>query len=152
MPAESLSLREVDGFYCTFFSKCKRAGTPPDTLTFYDIPVDSVTVDGVEKGSWYDEALFEKRDKYGALLYGNGGLTVLKNGDGPRKLLLIKDSYSNALAPLFLENYDAVYVVDLRSFPKGLEELCRSENFTDTLILYSFQNLAMDTNLYRITL
>lgn len=152
VPAESLPLREVEGFYGTYFSKCKRAGTPPDTLTFYDIPVDSVTVDGVEKGGWYDETLFEKRDKYGALLYGNGGLTVLKNEDGPRKLLLIKDSYSNALAPLFLENYDAVYVVDLRSFPKGLEELCRSENFTDTLILYSFQNLAMDTNLYRITL
>lgn len=147
---ESLPLRQVEGFYGTYFSKCKKAGIQPDTLTFYDLPVQSVTVDGAEKENWYDEAAFGSRDKYGALLYGNGGLTILKNGDGDRKLLLIKDSYSNALAPLFLENYDAVYVVDLRSFPKGMQQLCESEHFTDILVLYSFSNICSDNNFYRL--
>lgn len=146
----SLPVREVEGFYGTYFSKCKKAGTEPDVLAFYDIPVESVTVDGEEKDGWYDEAALGTRDKYGALMYGNGGLTILKNGDGDRKLLLVKDSYSNALAPLFLENYGQVYMVDLRSFPVGMQELCETENFTDIIVLYSFSNICSDTNFYRL--
>ncbi|MBR6789462.1 MAG: hypothetical protein IKM31_01190 [Oscillospiraceae bacterium] len=151
-PADEASLpfREVEDFYGTYFSKCKKAGTEPDVLGFYDIPVESVVIDGKEKDGWYDEAGFETRDKYGALMYGNGGLTVLKNGDGDRKLLLVKDSYSNALAPLFLENYDQVYMVDLRSFPVGMQELCETENFEDIIVLYSFSNICSDTNFYRL--
>lgn len=147
---DTLPVREVEDFYGTYFSKCKKAGTEPDTLAFYDIPVESVTIDGVEKNGWYDEAGFATRDKYGALMYGNGGLTILKNGGGDRKLLLVKDSYSNALAPLFLENYDEVYMVDLRSFPKGMQELCETENFEDIIVLYSFSNICSDTNIYRL--
>lgn len=148
--ADELPLREVEGFYGTYFSKCKKTGIQPDTLSFYDIPVASVTVDGVEKENWYDEAALSSRDKYGALLYGNGGLTILRNGDGERKLLLIKDSYSNALAPIFLQNYDQVYIVDLRSFPQGMQQLCAEQDFTDILILYSFSNICSDTNFYRL--
>ena len=146
----TLPVREIEGFYGTYFSKCKKAGIEPDVLTLYDIPVESVVIDGAEKDGWYDEAGFDTRDKYGALMYGNGGLTVLKNEEGDRKLLLVKDSYSNALAPLFLENYDEVYMVDLRSFPKGMQELCATENFTDIIVLYSFSNICSDTNFYRL--
>lgn len=146
----TLPVREIPGFYGTYFSKCKKAGIEPDVLAFYDIPVESVVIDGVEKDGWYDEAGFDSRDKYGALMYGNGGLTVLKNGEGDRKLLLVKDSYSNALAPLFTENYDEVYMVDLRSFPKGMQELCETEDFADIIVLYSFSNICSDTNFYRL--
>ena len=146
----TLPVREVADFYGTYFSKCKKAGIEPDVLTFYDIPVESVVIDGEEKDGWYDEAGFDSRDKYGALMYGNGGLTVLKNSNGDRKLLLVKDSYSNALAPLFLKNYDEVYMVDLRSFPVGMQELCATEDFSDIIVLYSFSNICSDTNFYRL--
>ena len=151
---DQLTLREVEDFYGSYFSKCKKAGTEPDTLTFYDLPFEvDVTVDGAEKDGWYDPAQLDKRDKYGAFLYGNGGLTILSRQEQPEKpsnLLLIKDSFSNALAPLFTANFDNVYIVDLRSYPAGLTALCEQTDFENIVVLYNFENLESDTNFYRI--
>jgi hypothetical protein len=151
---EQLTLREIDGFYGTYYSKCKKAGTEPDTLTYYDLPFAvKTTVDGEEKDGWYDASAFDKRDKYAAFLYGNGGLTVLSREtvpENPKRLLLIKDSYSNALAPLFLSAFDEVYVVDLRSYPTGIHALAEEKNFDEILVLYNFENLQSDTNFYRL--
>ena len=151
---EELTLREVPDFYGTYYSKCKKTDTEPDILTYYDlsIPVKTV-VDGEEKENWYDAAAFDTRDKYTAFLYGNGGLTVLSReeiSDKPQRMLLIKDSYSNTIAPLFLSAFDEVYVVDLRSFPQGINALCEEKDFDDILVLYNFENLQSDTNFYRL--
>ena len=105
-----------------------------------------------------DAAQLDKRDKYGAFLYGNGGLTILSQVERETKevksdysrLLLIKDSFSNALAPLFLSNFDEVYIVDLRSYPMGMTQLCEETGFDEIVVLYNFENLESDTNFYRI--
>lgn len=151
---DELTLREVPDFYGTYYSKCKKTDTKPDTLTYYDLPITVKTVvDGEEKDGWYDAAAFDTRDKYAAFLYGNGGLTVLSreeiSGD-PKRMLLIKDSYSNTIAPLFLSEFDEVYVVDLRSYPVGINELCSGKDFDDILVLYNFENLQSDKNFYRL--
>ena len=158
--SEDLVLREVEGFYGTYYSKCKKAGTKPETLTFYDQPfpihteVLNMQMEMEEKENWYDASKFEQRDKYGALLWGNTGLTILSKEtlpEEPKRLLLIKDSFSNCLAPLFLSNFDEVYIVDLRSLPYGLNEMCKTLQFDETLVLYNFENLESDTNFYRLT-
>ena len=66
------------------------------------------------------------------------------------RILLIKDSFSNCFAPFLTYNYDEVYIVDLRSFPKGMTELLETTEFDDILIMYNFMNLESDTNLYRL--
>lgn len=152
--ADELTLREIKGFYGTYYSKCKKVDTKPDTLTFFDLPFPVHTVvDGVEKENWYDEAALDTRDKYRAFLYGNGGLTVLsreETAENPKRILLIKDSYSNTIAPLFLSEFDEVYVVDLRSYPQGINALCEEKNFAEILVLYNFENLQSDNNFYRL--
>lgn len=157
---DELVLRKVDGFYGTYYSKCKKAGTKPETLTFYDQPFPIHTevlnpqMEMEEKDNWYNEEQLSARDKYGALLWGNYGLTVLSKEEVPEKpkrLLMIKDSFSNCLAPLFLSNFDEVYIVDLRSFPTGLNALCDEKGFDRILVLYNFENLESDTNFYRMT-
>ena len=44
-----------------------------------------------------------------------------------------------------------MYIVDLRSYPSGLNELCDEKDFDETLVLYNFENLESDTNFYRMT-
>ena len=61
---------------------------------------------------------------------------------------MIKDSYSNCLAPLFTLLYDEVYLVDLRSMPAGFQELLSTTEFDDVLFLYNYKNFASDTNFY----
>lgn len=153
----TLTRKEVEDFYGTYFNKSKNTSVKPDTLTYFDIPVSNVTIDGVEKEGYLDTAQFEGRDKYAAFLYGNNGLTVLKSKnnqshqDGKTsRILLIKDSFSNCFAPFLTYNYDEVYIVDLRSFPKGMTELVENTSFDDIFILYNFMNLESDTNLYRL--
>ncbi len=155
---DELSLHSTDGFYGSYYSKCKKAGTAPDTLLFYDLPFAVKTeVDGEVKENWFDNEQLEKRDKYGALLYGNGGLTILQKAshtkdstNTPKRLLLIKDSFSNCMAQLFLSGFDEIYIVDLRSYPSGIQALCAEKHFDQTLILYNFENLQSDTNIFRI--
>ena len=84
-------------------------------------------------------------------------VTVLKSGNNQNhrdgetsRILIVKDSFSNCFAPFLTYNYDEVYVVDLRSFPKGMTELLESTPFDDILIMYNFMNLESDTNVYRL--
>ena len=154
---DTLSRKEVEGFYGTYFNKSKNTSAKPDTLTYFEIPMDSVTIDGVDKEGYLDTSQFENRDKYAAFLYGNNGVTVLKSGNNQNhrdgetsRILIVKDSFSNCFAPFLTYNYDEVYVVDLRSFPKGMTELLESTPFDDILIMYNFMNLESDTNLYRL--
>lgn len=154
---DTLTAHDVPGFLGTFFSKCKKAGTPSETLRWYDLPIAEVTVDGQPKDAYLDLSALEGRDKYGAFLWGNGGVTVLTSEAGSQKpadqrsrILVIKDSFANCFSPFLTANYDEVWVVDLRSMPKGLTELVEQNDFTDILVLYNFTNLASDTNLFRL--
>ena len=146
---------EVEGFYGTYFSKSKNTSVEPDVLSYYDIPLSEVIIGGEEKESWLDTSALETRDKYGAFLYGNQGLSILKaenaDSENPSRLLVIKDSYSNCLAPLFTLLYDEVYLVDLRSMPAGFQELLSTTEFDDVLFLYNYKNFASDTNFYRLS-
>ena len=148
---KKLTVHEVDGFYGTHYSKAKKFDIAPDVLTWYDLPVDSVTLDGEQADGMYDLDALQTRDKYAMFLYGNHGVTVIENASAPGgSLLVIKDSYANSMVPFLTQSFARVVVVDLRSLPQALSEMIGRENFSEVLILYSFSNLASDANLPRI--
>ena len=60
------------------------------------------------------------------------------------KLLLVKDSYGNAIAPFLAANYSEVHVADFRSFPQDLPGYCQENGITDVL----FFNNVMSANTY----
>lgn len=53
-----------------------------------------------------------------------------KNG---RKLLIVKDSYGNALAPFMIEGFEEIYIVDARKYTKNLKETINEFGITDVL-------------------
>lgn len=141
----------AEGFYGTYFNKAKNYNAVPDEIRWYDLPIDSMMVDGEEKHSMYDLSQLNGRDKYAMFLYANNGVTVIKNSAAEqRSIMVIKDSYANCFVPFLTRNYNKVVVVDLRSLPKGLNQLISDEKIDDVLVLYSFSNLASDTNLPRL--
>ncbi|MBS4784562.1 MAG: hypothetical protein KH009_00445 [Clostridiales bacterium] len=158
-PAELSQLegQEVSGFYGTYFSKAKKFNAIPDTITYYTIPDAGVTVDGEEKDGFYDLEKFQVRDKYAAFLWGNNGYTVLKSGvrtpaegEGPSRILVIKDSYANSFVPFLLYNFDEVHVVDLRYSAESVSALLEDGAFDQVLLMYNFMNLVTDTNIYKL--
>ncbi|MCM0704227.1 DHHW family protein [Faecalicatena sp. BF-R-105] len=148
---DSALRRTSEGFWGTYFSKAKKYNAAPDTLVWYDLPVDSVTIDGSEADGMYDLSQLEKRDRYAMFLHANNGVTVLQNSGAPEgSILVIKDSYANCFVPFLTQSYSKVVVVDLRSMPKSLAELIHSEKIEEILVLYSFENLASDSNFPRL--
>ncbi|MEA5011037.1 MAG: DHHW family protein [Angelakisella sp.] len=162
-------LHQVPDFLGTYFSKGKKFDAQKDTITWYDIPVGEVTIDGkttvmdtdknqIPVTGLYDHSKWAVRDKYAAFLYSNNGLTFIPSNNNKNhvdgkvsRVLLIKDSYGNSMAPFLTYSYDEVYVVDLRSLPEKMSELLARVQFDDVLILYNFQSFEMDKNIARLT-
>lgn len=161
--------REEPGFLGTYYNKSKNFDALPDTLVWYDIPVEDVTIDGehtvlqtdgslVEVTGLYQREKFAVRDKYAAFLYGNNGLTVIKSGNSKARregevsrVLVVKDSYGNCFAPFLTYSYDEVWVADLRNMTFKVSEVLAENRFDDVLILYNFDTFQEDRNFSRIT-
>ncbi len=157
-PVEYTALEghDVLDFYGTYYSKTKNFNAVPDVITYFDVPVDSVEIDGSPVDGIYDLKKFEERDKYAAFLRGNNGLTVIRSGqnhnhqDGKTsRVMVIKDSYGNSFVPYLTYNYDEVYVVDLRALPNTMKLLMETD-FDDILILYNFMNFTNDVNIAKL--
>lgn len=50
-----------------------------------------------------------------------------------RRLMIVKDSYGNALPPFLTNSFEEIWVVDMRYFERSVTELCKSEGITDLL-------------------
>ena len=125
----------------------------PDTMEFW------VEVDGLSVTSWrtgkeeaaqlYDRSYLTVKDKYSAFLGGNQPLCVIKNEnvtDGS-KLLLVRNSYSDAMAPFLAQRFSEVHLIDLRYYRMPASAYAAENGIQDILVCYSVQNFISDRNL-----
>ena len=157
LPAPSLSDydRQVvtDQFYGTTYSSSGFAWVRPDEIETF-VPDDgTVTVmsyEGVQtsEGPLYDTSYLDVKDKYSMFLGGVSPLRSIETGrDGPR-LLIVRDSYSDSLAPFLLENFSRVDLMDLRYYRSDLYHYALDNDFDMILVLYSVSNFSTDNNLF----
>ncbi len=174
---DALKGNEVEGFYGSYYNKCKKPGAISDTITWYDVPVDSyqfVTDVRDEKlnaqgevtkwneipmlkvNSLYQMGQFDTRDKYAAFMWGNSGLAQIVSGhnadkkDKPTRLLIIKDSFANSMIPFLTYNYDEIWVIDPRSIPMNMSKILSENEFDDIFVLYNFTSFLTDTYIARL--
>ena len=93
---------------------------------------------------YYPKAL-EGKDKYTYFLGGNQPLCVIRTGREGGKLLVVRDSYSDSLAPFLSLGFSEVHLADLRYFREDLKEYIRENEITEVLVIYSFANFSSDT-------
>lgn len=148
---------EINDFYGTLDAKYKGIGVNPDRIIYYQIPIQSMSVNGILKDSLYDMKRAKTRDKYGMFLYGNNGLTIIQscyrkvgNKQNEKKLLIAKDSFANSLIPFLTFQFDEIYVVDLRYFPGSISSLLEENEIDSMLFLYNFETLSTDNHFYRL--
>lgn len=101
------------------------------TLTVYDNgrPVEKPI---------YDSEKLESLDPYTFYLQGNSGLAVLENpnSQSDKELIVFRDSFGSAIAPLLADGYRKVTLVDLRNFPSW--RLGQEITFTDQDVLFLY--------------
>ncbi len=97
----------------------------------------------------YDMSFVEQKDKYRVFLGGNHGVLRVRRGEKMPRLLLIKDSYANALIPFLALHYD-VTVVDPRYTTASFEELVSGEEYDEILIFCGIDTLSAGNDLARL--
>ena len=159
---QALSYTEVsDSFYGTTYSASGAGWVEPDSI-YTLIPEGGlnghVTVTGYPEGTPIESSLYhpeklEVKDKYAYFLGGNQPLCVIKNPDAENgKLLVIRDSYSDSLAPFLAEEFREVHLFDLRYNNMSLKQYVADNGIDQVLVLYSASNFNTDKNLFKLGL
>ena len=106
--------------------------------------------------SIYDDEMLQKKDKYAYFLSGNYGQVHIQNQKAASKakgknILIIKDSFANSFVPFVTQDYENIYMVDLRYYNGDMKSYLQEHNITDVLVLYNISNFISDRNLHKLT-
>lgn len=161
MGYEKLDLSDYDPtavtehFLGTNYSSAGAFWTEPDTITVY-VPDDEKTVISNftgrdEPGRLYAPEQLDVKNKYAYFLGGNQPLCVIQSEvPGPR-LLVIRDSYADCLAPFLSERFQEVHLFDLRYNRLSPSDYILEHDIDLVLVLYSFETYISDSNQFLLS-
>ena len=132
-----------DSFLGTNYSSAGAWWMEPDAITVY-VPetgkeVTSNFTGREEPGRLYVPEQLEVKNKYAYFLGGNQPLCVIRSQSEGPKILVIRDSYTDCLAPFLTERFGEVHLFDLRYNRLSVLDYIREKEIDTVLILYSFE-------------
>lgn len=142
MDLSSCTQAQYSPFYGSYYGQ-SALNIDPDVLTALSTPVidGSIVTSPEYKGTKpvYDAADFEEMDGYNLFLGGPLGIVTAENPNGKtgKELIIFRDSFASSLAPLLLEGYDKITLVDLRYLASINVERFVELNEQDVLFMYS---------------
>ena len=149
-PSEPLGTPETvaDDFYGTLYSSSGVHWLAPDTIERY-VSGEGVIVENFEKGEThglYVDSFLEEKDKYASFLGGNTPLYIIRNPEAAseEKLLVVRDSYSDAMAPFLSQYFAEIHLVDLRYYRTSVAEYARENGMDRIFVCYSVENFVKD--------
>ena len=63
-------------------------------------------------------------------------------------MLIVRDSYSDSLAPFLTERFSEIHLFDLRYNMTSVQSYVEEHDIDAVLVLYSFSNFASDDKLF----
>lgn len=143
-------------FYGTVFSSSGVRWVRPDVIDTY-VPDDGISVTSYtydkngnpveEPRQLYDKSFLAVKDKYAMFLGGQQSLGVIRTGREGPKLLLIRDSYTDSLAPFLTTHYSEIHLIDLRYYKLSVADYIKQNGIDAAVVLYSVPNFVTDSNL-----
>lgn len=132
---------------------CGQAALPMDPDTMYLMESDITKAGRVYNyttGSYaevYDSAKLGSKDLYDIYLSGPESLLRIENPNAAtdRELVIFRDSFGSSLAPLLMQDYAAITLVDLRYIQP--QRLGNYLSFTDQDVLFLHSTLVLNKNL-----
>lgn len=134
--------KKIEGFvgsmygYSNYLEDLKKY---PDTLTYYKPTneytttfYDSTFSNPYTRSLFYEE--FDWTQNYSVILGGDTNIAEIKTDvNNGRCLVVIKNSYGNALVPFFVGSFEKIYVVDYRYCQVGMKDFFNRVGATDVL-------------------
>lgn len=137
-------------FYGTLYSASGVHWVRPDTIERY-VQDEGVAVEDVEAGEThglYVNRFLGEKDQYASFLGGNAPLYIVRNPDAAtqEKLLVVRDSYSDSLAPFLSQQFGEIHLLDLRYYRTGVAQYARENGIDRILVCYSVENFIKDVD------
>lgn len=144
-----------DEFQGTLYSQSGIHWLPSDAIEFW-VPDVGFEVTSWRDGSpkWaalYDLNKLRTKDKYSAFLGGNQPLCVIRNPEGSGKLLVIRDSYADSMAPFLALHFEEVHLLDPRYYRYSAARYAEENGLDAVAVVYSVPNFITDRNLVLLT-
>ena len=141
-----------EDFNGTLYSTSGVHWLSPDQIDTY-VPGEGVTVtvnDGVSEsthGLYVPEKL-EGKDKYTYFLGGNNPLYIIENPGAAtdQKLLVVRDSYADSLAPFLSQQFAEIHLLDLRYYRTGVYDYAAANGLDAIFVCYSVDNFQSDAD------
>ena len=162
--AESMGLRPAPlsdyeetvvsrSFYGTAFSSSGFSWVRPDSISSYvsaeGIEVTNYPEGAAVSGRMYDESALEAKDKYKYFFGGNTPLLTIRteHADAP-SLLILRDSYTDAMSPFLTAHFSEIHILDLRYYKTSLRDYIDANEIDAILVCYNVKNFSEDGNIF----
>ena len=137
-------------FYGAYYGQLKTNVSPDELYVLTNETIENCTTYNFENkknNSIYTET--NSADKYDIFLSGATPLISVENPNAStdRELLLFRDSFGSSIAPLLVENYSKITLIDLRYISSLILEEYIDFNDQDVLFLYS--TVVLNQNILR---
>ncbi len=156
MGLENISLSDYekttvsDNFYGTAWSRSGARWISPDSIDIYvhedGIDVMSMPDTKLVEGKLYYYEHLEEKDKYSFFLGGNQPLCIIKTKNDGQKILVIRDSYCDSLAPFLTERFSEIHLFDLRYNRTSIKSYVEENSIDAVLVLYNISTFSEDAN------
>jgi len=150
------SVQKIRDFQGTLYSRFRGSFIKGEDFVLYESENHEYTVEYIAEERMEEEILFKdnlmNRDKYKVYLDGNYPLIRIRNPHAKHeeKILVIKDSFANAMAPYLVESFSEVHYMDLRYNNTSLKEYIEKEGFSRVILLYGMDTIGEDPNLKKL--
>ncbi len=136
-------------FYGVYYGQAALPMAPDTLYTMESALLSQCTVYHYEtgkNGAVYDRQKLEGKDLYEVFLSGPVSLLRIENplAQTDRELILFRDSFGSAIAPLLVQGYKTVTLVDIRYVSSAM--LPRFLEFTDQDVLFLYSTLVLNNS------
>ena len=135
-------------FYGVYYGQ---AALPMDPEYIYYLRSDlldacQVLVENATEAQVYDMTKLDSLDLYDVFLSGPKSLVTIENPNATtdRELVIIRDSFGSSLAPLLVQDYAKVTLVDIRY--QKMEVLSRFVDYTNADVLFLYSTLVLNNS------
>ena len=149
VPLSDYEVRVVTGFTGSMFlfTRSRELAANPDTIKLFVPNVEHSynvywSIEPKQKPI-LDMKYAEDQNKYQIFSSSDNPLAIVRTSvETDRSIIVIKDSYGNALIPFLLPHYSEIHVIDPRYFASNLGKYMRDHKVTEILICNSYSVLA----------
>ncbi len=127
-------------FYGVYYGQAALKVEPDEIVFLEKDEFKDLKIFNLEKNDvLYDTSLLDGMDPYDVFLTGATSLIKIENPNSKtdKELVLFRDSFGSSIAPLLIDNYKSITLVDLRYISFEMMEEYVDFTNKDVLILYS---------------